>query len=326
MKKILLSLTMMIATVMTASAMSYEQAREQALFLTDKMAYELDLTEAQYEAAFEVNLDYLMSITTANDVYSEYWRRRNLDLSYILLDWQYRTFCGLEYFYRPIYWGSGCWHFRVFAHYPRHDFFYFGRPHFYVTYRGGHAWHMNGGRSWYHGRTFSGAHHRGMRVGFDNRRGHSTGNVHHRPGSQHGNGRPSGDVHNRRGTGNIGTQHGNGHRRDGDRVRESSTRRTVGDTDRSASRGSSSFTPSRSFSGGSVNRNTTNGGSNSSSFGTLRSTGTRSSNVGTPSRSFGSGSSTRSGSSFSSGSRGGGSHSGSARSGGGFGGNGGGRR
>lgn len=44
MKKIILSFAMMISVIMTASAMSYEQAREKALFLTDKMAYELDLT------------------------------------------------------------------------------------------------------------------------------------------------------------------------------------------------------------------------------------------------------------------------------------------
>lgn len=47
MKKIILSFAMMISVIMTASAMSYEQAREKALFLTDKMAYELDLTESQ---------------------------------------------------------------------------------------------------------------------------------------------------------------------------------------------------------------------------------------------------------------------------------------
>ena len=77
MKKVLFTLAMMLTTL-TASAMSYKQAREQALFLTDKMAYELDLTEEQYEAAYEVNLDYLMSITTASDVYSDYWTRRPL--------------------------------------------------------------------------------------------------------------------------------------------------------------------------------------------------------------------------------------------------------
>lgn len=318
MKKILLSLVIMISTVMTASAMSYEQAREQALFLTDKMAYELDLTEAQYEAAFEVNLDYLMSITTANDVYSEYWRRRNLDLSYILLDWQYRTFCGLEYFYRPIYWGSGCWHFRIFAHYPHHHFYYFSRPHFYHTYRGGHAWHRNGGHSWYHGRTFSGSHHRGMRVGYDGKRGHSSNGVHHRSNVSTSHSHSNRDVSNRRGSGSFDGQHNRGNRHDGDRVRESSTRRTAGEANRSSDRSSGNYTPSRSFSGSNSSHSTS--GSSST-------------------RSFGSGTNSRSGSSFSGGSRGGsygsGSHSsggasrgssGGSRSSGGFGGNGGGRR
>ena len=100
MKKVLFTLVLML-TAFSAKAMSYQQARDQALFLTDKMAYELDLTEEQYEAAFEVNLDYLMSVNTVDDVYSVYWTRRNLALSYILYDWQYRTFCVLEYFYRP---------------------------------------------------------------------------------------------------------------------------------------------------------------------------------------------------------------------------------
>ncbi len=51
------ALVALFAFVASASAMSYEQARQQALFLTDKMAYELNLTEEQYEAAYEVNLE-----------------------------------------------------------------------------------------------------------------------------------------------------------------------------------------------------------------------------------------------------------------------------
>src|SRR5574344_2025574 len=98
---------MMIAVMMTiascVSAMTYDQAREQALFLTDKMAYELNLSDDQYQAAYEVNLDYLMSINNTDDIYGAYWTQRNLDLSYILLDWQYRTFCSVNYFYNPIY-------------------------------------------------------------------------------------------------------------------------------------------------------------------------------------------------------------------------------
>ena len=97
MKKILLALVALLTLTTSAQAMSYEQARERALFLTDKMAYELNLTDDQYEAAYEINLDYLMTVNTYDDLYGEYWRQRNLDLSYILLDWQYRSFCAASY-------------------------------------------------------------------------------------------------------------------------------------------------------------------------------------------------------------------------------------
>ncbi len=172
MKKILLALVALLTLTTSAQAMSYEQARERALFLTDKMAYELNLTDDQYEAAYEINLDYLMTVNTYDDLYGDYWRQRNLDLSYILLDWQYRSFCAASYFYRPIYWNAGCWHFGIYARYPHRTYFYFGRPHFYAVYRGGHSWRTNGGRSWYHGRTYGGPRpgsdrRWGMRDGFD---------------------------------------------------------------------------------------------------------------------------------------------------------------
>ena len=51
MKKLMIILTALFTMTVSANAMSYEQARQQALFLTDKMAYELNLTEDQYEAA-----------------------------------------------------------------------------------------------------------------------------------------------------------------------------------------------------------------------------------------------------------------------------------
>lgn len=186
MKRMIIALlAMFMMTFTTASAMSYEQARQQALFLTDKMAYELNLTEDQYEAAYEVNLDYLMSVDTYDDLYGAYWRQRNMDLSYILLDWQYRTYINATYFYRPLYWNAGYWHFGIYARYPRRDYFYFGRPHFYVSYRGGHSWRVNGNRSWYYGRSFGGPHpgghpRVGMRDGFnrgDYGRGRSFGNM-----------------------------------------------------------------------------------------------------------------------------------------------------
>lgn len=161
---------MVLGFAIAASAMSYSQAREQALFLTDKMAYELNLTDDQYEAAYEINLDYLLSVNSDDELYGDYWRWRNIDFSYVLLDWQYRMFCEAAYFYRPLYFSAGVWHFAIYARYPHRDYFYFHRPTVYVSYRGGHSWRQNNGSSWYNGRTFGsrrgGDAHFGMRDGF----------------------------------------------------------------------------------------------------------------------------------------------------------------
>ena len=151
MKRYILSIMAMMTMALTTNAMSFTQAQREALFLTDKMAYELNLTDEQYDACYEINLDYLMGVSTVDDLYGTYWTRRNLDISYILLDWQLAAFRAASYFYRPLYWSAGCWHFGIYARYPRRTFFYFSRPTVYVSYRGGHSWRMNGGRSYYHG-------------------------------------------------------------------------------------------------------------------------------------------------------------------------------
>jgi len=170
----MITLMALLTIAVEASAMSYEQARNEALFLTDKMAYELNLSDAQYEAAFEINLDYLMGVTSQYDVFGPYWERRNLDLSYILFSWQWDLYRAASYFYRPLFFDAGYWHFGIYARYPHRDYFYFGRPHFWTTYRGGHSWRMNGGRSYYEGRhdyyrpgNRSREQHFGMRNGWD---------------------------------------------------------------------------------------------------------------------------------------------------------------
>ena len=284
MKKFIIALVAMFTmTFTTASAMSYEQARQQALFLTDKMAYELNLTDDQYEAAYEVNLDYLMGINTYDDLYGVYWRQRNLDLSYILLDWQYRAFCDATYFYRPLYWDGGFWHFGIYARYPRRDYFFFGRPHFYVSYRGDHCWRVNGGRSWYHGRSygrpFAGGQPRmGMRDGFnrgDYGRGQSFGNMQRQSstrttvtrdrnfgnGSFHNSRVESNRYYNGGGTFRGGTFGGGTF---GSRSNNSRSNMSRDFTPRSTTPNSSSFGGNRSFGG---SNRSFNGGSNSRSFG-----------------------------------------------------------
>lgn len=300
MKKFIIALVVMFTmTFTTASAMSYEQARQQALFLTDKMAYELNLTDDQYEAAYEVNLDYLMGINTYDDLYGVYWRQRNLDLSYILLDWQYRAFCDATYFYRPLYWDGGFWHFGIYARYPRRDYFFFGRPHFYVSYRGDHCWRVNGGRSWYHGRSygrpFAGGQPRmGMRDGFnrgDYGRGQSFGNMQRQSSTRttvtrdrnFGNGSfNNGRIESNRnyngggtfGGGTFGSRNNSRSNMSRDFTPRSTTpnsssfggNRSFGGSNRSFNSGSNNRSNSRSFNSGSSNRSF-GGGGTSRSFG-----------------------------------------------------------
>ena len=168
----MIALMSLLTFAAKGNAMSYEQARNEALFLTDKMAYELNLTEDQYEAVYEINLDYLMGVTSYDDVYALGWERRNSDLAFVLFDWQLTAYRTASYFYRPLYWHGGYWHFGIYVRYPRRDFFYFGRPVFYASYRGGHSWRMNGNRSWYQPRRhiYAPKHHRnhfGMKDGWD---------------------------------------------------------------------------------------------------------------------------------------------------------------
>ena len=173
MKRMIMTIVAILTMTVSADAMSYEQARNEALFLTDKMAYELNLSDSQYEAAYEINLDYLMGVTSRDDVYGTYWTRRNADFGYILLDWQWKAFCAASYFYRPLYWNAGYWHFGIYARYPRRDYFYFSRPAIYISYRGGHSWRSNGGRSYYQARRAdyhprNGVNHIGMRDRWNN--------------------------------------------------------------------------------------------------------------------------------------------------------------
>lgn len=252
---------MVLGFAVAAGAMSYSQAREQALFLTDKMAYELNLTDDQYEAAYEINLDYLLSVNSDDELYGDYWRWRNIDFSYVLLDWQYRMFCEAAYFYRPLYFSAGVWHFAIYARYPHRDYFYFHRPTVYVSYRGGHSWRQNNGSSWYSGRTFGsrrgGDAHFGMRDGFkrgDYGRGNrqsfgSRGNrrVESRGNSDFGSRRDnSGSGFGSRSSSGFGSSRGSGFG-----SRESSTRTTVRQPESNRGFSGSSFGSRRDNSSGS---------------------------------------------------------------------------
>lgn len=273
MKRLVFTMVVLTTMIVNAGAMSYEQAQREALFLTDKMAYELNLTDAQYDAAYEINLDYLMGVASVDDVYGDYWTRRNLDMSYILLSWQWDLFTAATYFYRPLYWEAGYWHFGIYARYPRRTFFYFDKPRCYLSYRGGHSWAMNGGKSYYNGRQNQirgngTTNHSGMRDKWNSGSiGHNSagGSSYSRQNSGSGVSRSgqSGST-NRSSSGSSYNRNSSGSRYNGS---GSSTRVTVGNKSNSSYRGRQSS--------GSVRQNSSSSSSRSS--GNVRSGSSRSS-------------------------------------------------
>lgn len=138
MKRYLMTILAVVLTTFAVKAMPYEMAREEALYLTDKMAYELNLNERQYEYAYEINLDYLMSLDRAEDAYGMYLTFRNNDLRHILYDWQWSLFATVDYFFRPVSWRYGRWYYPVYGYYSR-NYYYYSRPAVYHNYRGGHG-------------------------------------------------------------------------------------------------------------------------------------------------------------------------------------------
>ena len=176
MKKMMILAVMMVMTI-SASAMSYSNARREALFLSDKMAYELGLNDAQYAAVYEINLDYLLGLDSRN-VYGSRWSRRNADLRYVLTAWQYDRYMRTSHFYRPAVWSAGTWRFSIYDRY-NHSLFYKARPAVYVSYRGGY------------GRNYSGFAHSARGNHFDNGNhfGHSKHNKHDKMNRSNRNGR-----------------------------------------------------------------------------------------------------------------------------------------
>lgn len=138
MKRMIFTLLVSLLTVTAVRAIPFEEARQQALFLTDKMAYELNLNEAQYNDAYEINLDFFLNLRTAQDANGYLLQCRNDDLRYILYDWQYELFRAIQYLFHPVTWRAGVWYFPIYVHYHVNKYFY-PRPKVYWIYRGGHS-------------------------------------------------------------------------------------------------------------------------------------------------------------------------------------------
>jgi|GEM_PF-273005 len=144
------------------SPWSISQVRENSRFLTDKMAYELDLTPRQYNDVYEVNYDFFCAVRFKlalieqgyNQYYDVYYEALDLrceDLRWILNESQFRRFVNIEYFYRPIYQYSNAYYLRVYQAYP-HGAFYFDFPRTLRVYSGEHHHGNYRAESYYNGR------------------------------------------------------------------------------------------------------------------------------------------------------------------------------
>ena len=211
MKKIL-TMVMMMTIAISAAAMPYTAARNEALFLSDKMAYELGLTATQYEAVYEINLDYLLNLDSRADVFGLWWDIRNRDLRYVLSTWQYDRFLASEWFYRPVIWTNTGATFSIYTRYGAGRMF-FDRPAVFVTFKGGHSHRSSSFYSGHHydkpnpptghGNNNNGNHNNGNR---NNGNHNGNGNWSHN-GNHNNNGNPSGN-----GNHNNPPSTGGGHR------------------------------------------------------------------------------------------------------------------
>lgn len=139
MKRFLLSLAVAVFSAVSALGMSLRDAQTQAYFLSDKMAYELNLTPWQYDQVYQVNLEYFLNINSPYDANGYFWNYRNTDLSYILYDWQWNVYRATEYFLRPLRWVRGAWYSALWDYYHR-DYYFYHRPTIYAHCHGG-LWH-----------------------------------------------------------------------------------------------------------------------------------------------------------------------------------------
>lgn len=239
MKRLFLTLALPLLALMSVMAMSDGHMRETARFLTDRMAYELQLTPAQYEDCFEVNYDFIYAAnelmddvvrgySDAIDSYYDYLDYRNEDLRYILNATQFGLFIGLDYFFRPIYTTARRWAFRVYDVYHNHRHFYYGLPACYHTYHGLHSHHHHVGG--YYVNRYTHVHHTNpihihRSPQYDTHRHNDFGDrYHHRDNPpHHGNARPNGNDHkggkdaNRGNDYKIRRDQGNPHKRGDDK-------------------------------------------------------------------------------------------------------------
>ena len=131
-------LAAMMTIVLSAAAMPFTEARNKAMFLSDKMAYELNLTGTQFDAVYEINLDYMLNLEEEADMQGFIWKIRNRDLGFVLSDAQYNQYHNSEWLYRPFTMSDEGWTLAVNERYGE-GMYLMQEPEVFLSYKGGHC-------------------------------------------------------------------------------------------------------------------------------------------------------------------------------------------
>ena len=140
-----LAITMM-SIAASAQPMSVYSMRNNARFLTDRMAYTLGLSAAILDDLYYINYDYICGVNDYLDAvalgyryddYMEVVYARDYALRRLLSARQWELLMTYDYFYRPISFVDHRWSFSIYLHDRRMDRFYYRMPRLYDDYRGG---------------------------------------------------------------------------------------------------------------------------------------------------------------------------------------------
>ncbi|MCM1311676.1 MAG: hypothetical protein NC206_04490 [Bacteroides sp.] len=148
-RNILAALMLLIGSlVANAQPMSYYAMRDNARFLTDRMAYTLGVTSAFIiDDLYRINYDYICGVNDyLDDValgyrYNDYMAvvyERDRALQMLLGATTWARLVTYDYFYRPIAFANRGWRFSIYAHDSHRNHFYCTAPRHFNDYRGGH--------------------------------------------------------------------------------------------------------------------------------------------------------------------------------------------
>lgn len=119
MKRTLLAIVAAVMMTSSVCAQRLGDIRVEANFITDKMAVELGLNNAQRNSIMQLNLNYLNGISCYRDIDSKGWKYRNKEMKRILSEKQWKRYRDTYYFYRPIGWKNNAYVHNIYAKYPK---------------------------------------------------------------------------------------------------------------------------------------------------------------------------------------------------------------